>query len=117
MRAQALPLRLGGNAQIQELAFMSRRTQDAVPKECLPRHEDPALMILPKAVPKVALSPGGKVSRTLYDEHRGKIREHHGPKGGDHDRLSSWAQSACRGAAGSACSAGMIPLHSRAWGS
>ena len=102
MRAQALPLRLGGNAQIQELAFMGYRAQDTVPEECLSRHQDPALMVLPKAVPEVALGPGGKIRRTLYGEHGGKIPEHHGPKGRGHGRLSSWVQSACRGAAGSA---------------
>lgn len=102
MCAQALPLRLGGNAQIQELAFMRHRTQDAVPKERLPSHQDPALMVLPQAVLEMAFGPGGKIRRTLYGEHSGKIREHHGPKGGGHGRLSSWVQSACRGAEGSA---------------
>ena len=73
-RAQALSLRFRGNAQIEELSFMSHCTQDAVAEEHLPRHQDPAFMILTQAVAKMTLGPGRKVSRPLHNEHGGKIR-------------------------------------------
>ena len=74
MCPQALPLRFRGNAQIEELSFMSHGAENPVAEESRVRDHDPALMIPAQAVPKVALSPGGKVSRTLHDEHGRKIR-------------------------------------------